>query len=398
MNAEARRRLRPVIDIARQVLDDYEDDEVPARMRRIARSSARTLPPPFERSLIDELVSDDALRADVASAWTDSGRSDELIETFLDDPGAALASLESVESEAELLRVTGELDVERTRVEELDRELGRAKHRLTQERREAAKERKALRDGAKRSREGIEAALRESRAEATDLRAALSEAEQSIAEREALIADLQSKEDRAVRRAARRDAGAPAMPRPAPIPTGDPAAIAAWLDTAERVLRPYRDAAGAPPDRGPDGPFALPAGVAPDRAAGVAALAGLRPDLVILDGYNVAGALGLVALSGAEGRNAVLNVANVLSRLVAGELVVVFDAVGVEGRGSYTTELGVQVRFAGDRSADDAIVALLGERPGRTAVVTNDRELRERATLLGALVLWSDGLVEWANG
>jgi 8-oxo-dGTP diphosphatase len=56
-----------------------------------------------------------------------------------------------------------------------------------------------------------------------------------------------------------------------------------------------------------------------------------------------------------------------------------------------------QVRVVEARgSGDDAIVALVRELPGRRAVVTADRELRERCTAVGAAVLgpaWLIGLM-----
>jgi len=48
--------LQPVIICARSVLADMEFDDVPVALRKIATSSARTLPPPFAKSVIRELT------------------------------------------------------------------------------------------------------------------------------------------------------------------------------------------------------------------------------------------------------------------------------------------------------------------------------------------------------
>ncbi len=49
--------LRPVVECARIELSDMEPDDVPTGLRKVAKSSARTLPPPFARSVLQELIS-----------------------------------------------------------------------------------------------------------------------------------------------------------------------------------------------------------------------------------------------------------------------------------------------------------------------------------------------------
>jgi len=67
-------------------------------------------------------------------------------------------------------------------------------------------------------------------------------------------------------------------------------------------------------------------------------------------------------------------------------LVVVFDGHPAPGEPMRQRALGIEVRHAGSRSADDAIVELLGALPygerSRAAVVTRDRGLRDRVGLV----------------
>ena len=51
--------LDPIVEAAREVLADMERDDIPAGLRKVARSSARTLPPPFARSVVRELARSD---------------------------------------------------------------------------------------------------------------------------------------------------------------------------------------------------------------------------------------------------------------------------------------------------------------------------------------------------
>lgn len=396
MDPDARRRLRPVVDAARSVLDDLEPDEVPVRLRAIARSSARRLPPPFERSVIDAITHDEGFRRAVAAAWRESGRSDTVVDAFLDDPSGLDDLVRDVSAHERARRLERELEAAGRRIDELERELAVAKSRITEERRSAAEERRSVRAEVKRAREGLERELKSARREAAD---ASTRADDAAAESEALRAQIEEQRSRseraAQRRAKRGETPATAM-RAAPIPTGDPMTMAAWIDGVERVLRPYRRRAdGATVDQS-DGRIRLPAGIAPDRAEGIAALADLAPARVLVDGYNLASAAGIVEFGSHTGRSEALRLAHILSRLVAGDVIVVFDAIGGEGRRSFVTELGVDVRFAHDRTADDLIVSLI-EADRRCAVVTNDRELRDRSANRGALTLWSDALVEWAN-
>jgi rRNA-processing protein FCF1 len=57
---------------------------------------------------------------------------------------------------------------------------------------------------------------------------------------------------------------------------------------------------------------------------------------------------------------------------------------------------GVVVTFAPPGTSADDVIVRLAAVPG-TVVISNDREVRERATQAGALALWSEALVAWAR-
>ena len=396
MDADGRRRLRLLIGTARTVLDDLDPDEVPARLRTVAKSSARRLPPPFEKSLLDAIARDPEFRSSVAEAWADGEMSDAFVEAFLENPDGVEDMLDEARAEGDRRRLEDDLAGAEAKIAALERELAEAKTRLADERRVASEEQRSVRAEVKRSRDGLERALRKARSEADEARDRADRAEDRADQIQSQLDEQRIRSERAARRASKREEGTGSTTRPAPVPTGDPMKIAAWIDTAERVLRPYRRRAERAASSSSAKAPVLPAGVAPDRPESVAALGDLALERTIVDGYNVASAMGLTEFGSQQGRTQAIRIAHMLARLVTGDVVVVFDAVGVDGRTSYATDLGVEVRFSHDRTADDVIVSLV--EPGfRTAVVTNDRELRERADARGAVTLWSDAVIEWAK-
>ena len=141
---------------------------------------------------------------------------------------------------------------------------------------------------------------------------------------------------------------------------------------------------------------ALPAGITPDSAAAVEAVVRMEgPIGLLVDGYNA----GLAFGSGppAEVRSRVLDVLRRVRTLGGAGMVVtvVFDSDSdlAERR----VPDGLDVRFAAPGvPADDVLVSLAARTP-RAVVITNDREVRERAEAAGALTLWSTALVAWAR-
>lgn len=181
------------------------------------------------------------------------------------------------------------------------------------------------------------------------------------------------------------------------IPTADPDALAEHLD----LLAVMAAAAGpevseldisgraTQPCR-----LAFPASLLPDSAEAIDWLCAAGRAEVLIDGYNLGFLLRDVTEPG-PARAVALEVTNRLALTCPeADLVVVFDSsadlddASTSGSGAYS------VVYTGGGTADDEIVARVGEC---AVVVTNDRELRERAEAAGAIALWSDALAAWSR-
>ncbi|MCX8007001.1 MAG: NYN domain-containing protein [Coriobacteriia bacterium] len=111
----------------------------------------------------------------------------------------------------------------------------------------------------------------------------------------------------------------------------------------------------------------------------------------VVDGYNVAMSDPATAgLSAEDQRAALLRrlAARGAGLLGAGPVTVVFDG---RSDGRDVVPGGVQVRFSGDRAADDVVHELAGPT---VTVVTSDRELAARCEARGARVLPASALFE----
>lgn len=400
--------LRSVVAAARRELRDREPDEVPARLRKVAASSARTLPPPLEKALVEFMAADESFRSAVAERWEGSDADDPIGALFLDRPDEALVAAETAAGvEAERVRVASTREEER-RIGELEARLDEARNRMSELRRDHAAELGAQREADRSARRQlIERAMLAERRLADAERAG----ETLATERDDLLTQVAALEQRV--RDARRvhaegstnDVSAPGRPSitrsmalspPLSMPS-DPLDMARQLDRIERLSRPYRHAHGGSEPGRHAAEWRLPAGVAPDMPEAMDAIADLGVDLVIVDGYNVAGMVLDEGFHRRVGRDRVASIANGIRRRTGARVLVVYDAAGIEGRREVRSELGVDVLFSQGRTADDEIVAMVAELDARIAVVTNDRELRDRCSPYGAITVWTDSLLAWSN-
>jgi predicted RNA-binding protein with PIN domain len=399
--------LGAVVEAGRAALREIDADQVPAKLKRVARYTGRRLPVPLASSLLAEIDSSEWLRGEVVSVYQAGGRTNEVADAFLRRGEAwwvvvADAVADSAESEGalalsrtqtELTSVHGRLEAARKR----ERAINRRLEELEADRSGRLEERSApLRAAADRERRrGDESEER--------LTAATGEL---VAAREA-IADLEvrqrllyerfqrTRSERAEleRRLSAGDRGA--------IPS-DPIRIARWLDDTARVLAPYRagvDEVAAVSIGDEVKPLKLPPGVRPDGLEAIHALRALRPPWVLVDGHNVLGAIDHRSIGDAGARRALVDSLGVLARALSpGSIVVVFDSALSGGRESVDADSGVTVRFSPATSAaDDVLAEEAGELGPGTVVISNDREVRERAAHSGALALWSDALVAWLS-
>jgi hypothetical protein len=398
-----RAALRPVIDVARGVLRRFDDEEVPPKLRRVAAYSGGSLPAPLASALLVELDRNDWFREKVGEAWHDEGQKDTIGAAFLDRPPGWWLDV------AEAATGTGSSEAA-TRLREAEQRIGdlEARLRAARDKAKALAERASSAEAELRERDAADTAPLRNALEATKRR--LADAERNIARTEERIAGLEADLATAANQLVAageeqrhlREERADLLHR---LDAGDdesramtPRAVAGELDRLFVTLRPFRELTLGTPPAGEEWERpVLPAGVAPDSAAAIEALRTIPgPFTVLIDGHNMLGVTDAAKLADAAARRDLVNRLGRLRAALAGrDVVVVFDSSLDEGRGGYRSDGGVEVAFAvGATTADDEIVRLSGIVPG-PVVVSDDREVRERAFRVRALTLWSRALIDW---
>ena len=381
--------LRPALEAARAVLRRRDKEEVPASLKDVAASSARTLPPPRARALFDALDEDADLR-DAAAKEIGHGPEVTAARAFLTRPGGWEEIVD--EAVAAAGGASAERDLERTRAE-----LDRTTSRLEAERRKVVDLRRRIDDLDAQLGEAADARAAAVRSAVAASAEELAAASRSVERLEAGLAEVTDERDRLAERLelARADAR-DRRKRPNPV-TGGPVARG-WAGTPEALARHADDVFAAAKariadpggwrhdDEQPDGevPFTLPPGVRPDSAEAVDAVASWSVH-VHVDGYNLAGALGSLG-DASSARTSVRDAVNRLRAVARGPISIVFDSA--EGEGEKPGETYVA-------DADAELRRLAREAPETTVVVSDDREVIEGVTEAGATALWSQALVEW---
>ena len=396
--AHERSILHNVIAVARRELADRDADSVPVRLRRVAKNSSRTLPPPFADSVLREVREDPVFRDSVRDRWDEEGVDDAIGRNFLENPEDARLEIVETSRDVQLRDLECELTAAREKIETLQERLAEAKKRLSRVRAEheiALHRRQKAEDA---SRAGLLRTIGRYEAEVRSGHHERGELTDRIDELEAALEVAEERVVRSVERAARRRAPVSA-PRDVhrAQPPKDPIAFAAWLDTMERTQRPYREAERVNAVGSTPRPITIPSGMQPDTREAVSAVIAQQPSLVVVDGYNVSGTFMHDDFSSHAARVSVIAKAERLAASCGSGVVVVFDSSDVEGRPSFRSTGGVDVVFSRNCTADDEIVEIVESVGERTVVVTTDRELRERCARYGAVSLWSNAFVEWAN-
>jgi hypothetical protein len=367
-----------------------ESDEIPARIRAVAKKSGR-LAAPHAQSLIAELDRNEALRQlalqrlDPAGAGADSRPS--ASEEFLRrDPGweerfAELAELSATEAAHRAMeRLQGQLAKARKEIDSLRGRLRRVEKAPAPA---VPPHRKNRKDD---SGEGLRAVLSEKERALLDCEAA----------RRELLAELAKVNERveSLRRTRReRTARSPTLPSGMRSPPID---LARDLDarlSALTISPANRSRRGTTGDESPPQPLTIPAGIRPDSAAAIDWLLA-RPDslTVAVDGWNLA--FQFKSPPGKRERRRVEVAVGRLSHRAAGErkLLVLFDS-RFDLPGTYaSTHPQVEVSFPA--SADEALIELAGQQ-ANLVVITSDRRVREEAGRRGAVGLWGEALIDW---
>ncbi len=392
--------LDPVVEAAREELADMEEDDVPASLRKVARSSARRLPPPLARTVIQELTRSESFRSAVAERFQQHAETDGDLVAFLDDPANELASINERAVEMANLEEQSDLRQKGREIEKLKRQLEEAHRRVVAVRATHERELEASRASVSERQARLEARVEMLGGE---ISAKQDQISALAAEVTTLRSELASAEERvrsAVERSRKRGSAVanPATDvRPESAPS-DPVELARWLDSIERNIRPFR--ASGFREYGVEDlqPFRMEQGIAPDSGMAISSLLEQRPDRFILDGYNIAGEIYNAEFSTRSARDDVVRRAGRLARCSEAEVLVVFDGQDDQASSGFRTSEGVTVRFSRGEKADDVIAALVAEDSMRTVVITNDRELRDRCTATDCVPIWSTAFVEWLSG
>jgi len=386
------------LDCARTVLRDLDADQVPARLRPVV-AHAGDLTPPLADRLARELDRLDWLREKSVEQWKgidpDADGPDRASALFLLRPEGWVVDFGRLVGESAAASAEGATKKD----PRLERDLTAAREKSKASAKEADALRRRVADleqaarepdrsraaSASRDAEALTSARRDHAAELAEIQARLAAAEgEARAAKEAARQARQERADAQRLLDDARDAGS--------WIDRDPVELAIHLDTVAAQARPER------PHRAEEGtlpPVSLPGGVRPDSAAAIEeVLRSTGPVAVFVDGYNAGLALFPSGTPG-EVRSRLEDVLRRLRRLGAPRITVTVVWDSAAGHDGERVPDGLDVRFAPPGvPADDVLVDLAGSTD-RAVVVSNDREVRERAADDGALVLWSTALVEW---
>ena len=397
--------LGPSIEAARAALRDLEDEEVPARLRPIAKHGDGKLPLPLTRTLLQRIDEDEWFRGKALEALQRQGSTDPISLGYLDRESGwwmriaqAVAEAEAADSTERAAHLERTVETHRTRAA-----ADRAK--LKAVRRDLERAEKTSRDVADDRLEPLRAAAAAARTDRDRAETEVAVMRETVEAMEADRLDAErtaaglSEQVRSVKRTAAQLRRSVAAGPSESIPR-EPAEVARWLDRASATLTPYRDAEGHTTQvarkSGTDRTL-VPAGIAPDSAAAVDALLGVDGMTVLIDGHNLLGVIDVSTMATGRARRALIASLGKLTRHLGNSVIeVVFDSDLEDGRSSSVSQTGIVVRFAqGDLIADDLIVERTEKLREAAVVVSDDREVRDRCGGFGATVLWAQALAEW---
>jgi hypothetical protein len=389
--------LSNVIAVARRELADRDEKEIPSRIRRVAKRGGSRLPPPFQVSLVKELRANDAFRESVLERWESEGMEDAIGYAFLSDPEGSFGEVSAQAASENVESLEAELDRATETIRSLEGQIAESKARLTNVTKRHGVEVAGRDAAAATSRVSLEKAVRSLTARIAEMETDQRAHSATVDELRSEIDDLTEKRKRSITRTRKRAQRDQVKVRQPISPPSDPLEFAGWLDTVEKQQRSFRQARRADAEVVPEHPpLCIPAGLLPDSHEALSALIDQGPDAIYVDGYNV-GAMLVEDFGTSTARARVVAIADRLAFASQARVVVVFDAVGVEGRESAPSPGPAEVRFTHAQIADDEIVDLMRGGTSRAAVITSDRELINRCATEGCVTVWSEALVQWAG-
>lgn len=396
--------LKDAIKAGRDALRRMDEDDVPAKLRKVAGYQGGKLPAPLTRALIVFLDDEDWLRDKSREELPDPDRGEDASSLFLLRPdgwefelGRRVETTAVKRAADRASDLNSQIAAAEAREAEAKSRLRDAKRQIRQLKKQRQSEVEAVRSQLRELRESDRVEEDQHARAVTDLEEARRRAEeahrQEAEEAEALKHQLQKAEDQRAMVEKRLQSGATTWG------SGDPIALARHLDTLVRTVE--ADPALLEYTRpSAEREWKLPPGARPDERNAVDWL--LRqphPYTLLVDGYNVT-----FQLSGGPDGAARDRLNEELSRLKLRSMTPVNVVVVYDSRLNPEVETGtgpggIWLRFTRDSlSADDELRRLAAESEDPVVVVSSDREVREGSEQHGAIALWSEALVGWIQG
>ena len=391
--------LGSAIEAARAALRRLDEDDVPARLRKVASYSGGRLPAPLAKALVAYLDEDEWLRG---KAHDELGSGSGAPSLFLSRPvgwqfdiGKQVGQLADQASAATVADLEKQLEQAAASEAEARRRLEEAKTVLAEERAKHKEEVESVRSQLRSIREAdrrqddnharVVAELEAARAEAQAAHEGQLEAGQALKERLRRAEEQRAEVERRVQAGTQTAWG-----------SGDPVALARHLDTLIRTVEadPALLEFTQPPS---EREWKLPPGARPDQRNAIDwLLRQPRPFTLLVDGYNLTHRLsGSIDSAARERLNDSLSRFK-LRTMTPVNVVVVYDSTVSPDVETEAGPGGVWVRFTRQGlSADDEVRRLAAEAEDPVVVVSSDREVREGSEQFGAIGLWGEGLAAW---
>lgn len=389
--------LSNVIAVARRELADRDAEEIPNRMVRVAKSGGKRIAPPFQASVVKELVANESFRESVLERWESEDVDDPVGLAFLTDPDSGIETVTKEAAKRNRGTLKADLDRASQTIRSLEGQIAESKTRFADAAEHHGAELDSRDVAAAASRSSLERAVRVLTERIAELERDEKNHTAELAELTTNMEDLSVKYSRLMTRERKKAQRDHVRVHRTMSPPSDPVEFAAWLDAVEKKQRSFRQANEADAIAASDDPqLRIPWGLLPDSHEALSALIGQRPDVIYIDGYNVAGTIA-EDFSSSKTRSRVAAISDRLASASQSRVVVVFDAMGAEGRRRMPSFGRAELRFSQHQIADDEIVELVHGNPSRSVVITSDRELNIRCADEGCVTVWSEALVQWAS-
>ena len=398
--------MNPALQAGRTALRRLDDDEVPPKLRKVSAYQGGRLPAPLIRSLLQFLDEEAWLREkaqeELGQYGPEMSGPTAASALFIHRPQGwefALGRAVELSVHAAAERRVGKLgsqvaDAE-TREAEARRRLTDIQAQLDEARGHAEAEVEVLRSQLRQAREGDRREIEMLQEQVAGLEAKKKVDENALAELGQSVDSLKERLHRAEAQRASTEQRFQSRGGQA-WAAGDAVSLARHLDMLIKTVEADPELLAFLEPLA-DREFQLPPGARPDERNAVDwLLRQPQPFTMVVDGYNVA-----FQLVGDSTKAARDRVNEELSRLrlramTPAQVTVVYDSSVNSEVETASGPGGIRVRFTREgHIADEEIAEMVSALEGPVVVVSSDREVREGTAEFGAIVLWSEALIQW---